>query len=278
MRIAGIGDANLRAIDVDAAFAMRPDALDAAIRTDLADGRRPAFVCATVGTTSSHAIDPIRAIGAVCREHGTWLHVDAAHAGTAALCPEFRGILDGLELADSFCFNPHKWMFTNFDCDCFWVRDRAALVRSLSILPEYLRNEATASGKVIDYRDWQIPLGRRFRALKLWFVIRWYGIEGLRYHVREHVRLARDFASRVDADPDWELAAPAPLNLVCFRHRGGDELNQRILDAVVADGRVFLTHTRLHDRLTLRLSVGQTHTTARHVDAAWKLLRAAAAD
>ncbi len=276
VRVAGLGAANLRRVEVDDLQAMRPAALDAAIRADLAAGKRPAFACATVGTTSSHALDPLPAIGAVCREHGLWLHVDAAHAGTAALCPEFRGIQDGLEFADSYCFNPHKWMFTNFDCDCFWVRDRTDLVRALSILPEYLRNAATESGRVVDYRDWQVPLGRRFRALKLWFVIRWYGVEGLRHHVREHVRLAQEFAGWVDADPDWELAAPAPLNLVCFRHRGGDEANRLIMDAVNADGGIFLSHTRLDDRLTLRLSVGATLTADRHVARAWRLLREAA--
>ncbi|MBC8423966.1 aspartate aminotransferase family protein, partial [bacterium] len=173
-------------------------------------------------------------------------------------------------------FNPHKWMFTNFDCDCFWVADRAPLLRALSILPEYLRNAPTESGAVIDYRDWHVPLGRRFRALKLWLVIRHYGVEGLRHHVREHVRLAQDFAGWVTADEDWELAAPAPLNLVCFRHRGGDATNRRILERVNADGKIFLTHTKLNERLTLRLSVGQTHTEARHVAKAWELLREAA--
>jgi aromatic-L-amino-acid decarboxylase len=201
--------------------------------------------------------------------------VDGAMSGTAALCPEFRHIHDGLDLADSYCFNPHKWMFTNFDCDAFFVADRAALVRSLSILPEYLRNRATESGAVIDYRDWQIPLGRRFRALKLWFVIRHYGVEGLRHHVRRHVALAQAFRGWVEDDPDFEVAAPAPLNLVCFRHVEGDEANRRILDAVNASGRLFLTHTKLDDRLTLRLSVGQTWTEERHVRAAWEAIRGA---
>ncbi|MBU1674907.1 aspartate aminotransferase family protein, partial [bacterium] len=207
---------------------------------------------------------------------GAWLHVDAAHAGTAALCPEFRWLNDGLSAADSYCFNPHKWMFTNFDCDCFWVADRRPLLGALSILPEYLRNAPTESGAVIDYRDWHVPLGRRFRALKLWLVIRHYGIDGLRHHVREHVRLAQVFAGWVREDADWEVAAPAPLNLVCFRHRGGDEVNGRIMETVNAGGRIFITHTRLDGRLTLRLSVGQTHTEKRHVEMAWDLLRGAA--
>src|SRR5262249_27754259 len=208
----------------------RSDALAAAIERDRRDGLAPCFVCATVGTTSSTAIDPLAAIGPVCRDADVWLHVDAAMAGTAALCPEFRHIQIGLERADSYCFNPHKWMFTNFDCNCFYVADRATLIKTLSILPEYLRNQATESGAVIDYRDWQIPLGRRFRSLKLWFVIRYYGVEGLRHHIRRHIALAQQFASWVKASDCFELAAPVPLNLVCFRHIGGDALNRQLLE------------------------------------------------
>jgi len=274
--IAGIGKENLHLIDVDETFAMKPEALAERIRADRAAGLVPFFVCATVGTTSSNAIDPVSAIGAICREQGLWLHVDAAMAGTAAVCPEFRYLHDGLDRADSYCFNPHKWMFTNFDCDCFFVADRAALIRSLSILPEYLKNRATESGAVIDYRDWQIPLGRRFRALKLWFVIRHYGIEGLRHHVRRHVELAQTFRSWVEADDRFTLAAPAPLNLVCFRHRGGDDANRAILDAVNASGDLYLTHTVLDGRFTLRLCVGQTRTEAEHVERAWARIRGAA--
>jgi aromatic-L-amino-acid decarboxylase len=274
--IAGIGRQNLRQIDVDDSFALRPDLLARQIRKDRTAGLVPAFVCATVGTTSSNAVDRLPEIGALCREEGLWLHVDGAMAGTAALCPEFRHLFEGLELADSYCFNPHKWMFTNFDCDCFYVGDRAALIRTLSILPEYLRNKATESGAVIDYRDWQIPLGRRFRALKLWFVIRHYGVEGLRFHVRRHVALAQEFARWVEADPRFELAVPPPLNLVCFRHVGGDAANQRILERLNASGELYLTHTRLDDALTLRLCVGQTNTRARHVQAAWQRIQAEA--
>ena len=179
---------------------MRPDCLAEALAADVAAGRRPFFVCATAGTTSSLGFDPLRAIGEICRRHGVWLHVDAALAGTAAVCPEFRGMLDGLELADSFCFNPHKWMFTNFDCSCFFVADRGPLIRALGIMPEYLKNRATQSGAVIDYRDWQVPLGRRFRALKLWFVLRSFGIEGIQRRVRAHVALARELADWIEAD------------------------------------------------------------------------------
>jgi len=270
VQIAGLGRDNLRLIEVDKNFAMQPDALARQIAEDRRAGLVPCFVCATMGTTSSNAMDPVAEIGRTCREHNLWLHVDAAMSGTAALCPEFRHIHNGLEFADSYCFNAHKWMFTNFDCDCFYVADRASLIQTFTLLPEYLRNQATESGAVIDYRDWQIPLGRRFRALKLWFVIRHYGVEGLQHHVREHVRLAQQFAEWVRNDDHFELAAPVPLNLVCFRHKGGDEANQTLMDCLNRSGDLYLTHTRLNDRLTLRLCVGQTNTQAQHVERAWK--------
>jgi len=272
-QIAGLGRENLRIIEVDKNFAMRADALARQIEQDRGAGLVPCFVCATVGTTSSNAIDPVPEIGRICREHKLWLHVDAAMSGTAALCPEFRHIHQGLEYADSYCFNPHKWMFTNFDCDCFYVADRKALIQTLSVLPEYLRNRATESGAVIDYRDWQIPLGRRFRSLKLWFVIRHYGVEGLQHHIRQHVELAQQFVNWVRKDDRFEIAAPAPLNLVCFRHKGGDEVNQRLMERLNASGDLYLTHTRLDDRVTLRLCIGQTNTMARHVERAWKRIQ-----
>jgi aromatic-L-amino-acid decarboxylase len=278
VKIAGIGRENLRLIEVDETFAMRPELLAAQIKRDRAAGLVPGYVCATVGTTSSNAMDPLPAIGRICRDEGIWLHVDGAMCGTAALCPEFRHIHDGLELADSYCFNPHKWMFTNFDCDCFYVADRAALIHTLSVLPEYLRNKATESGAVIDYRDWQIPLGRRFRSLKLWFVIRHYGVEGLRHHIRRHVELAQQFARWVRESGHFELAAPAPLNLVCFRHVGGDALNERLLERLNQSGRLYLSHTRLNELYTLRLCVGQTYTEAEHVQRAWQLIQETAAE
>jgi aromatic-L-amino-acid/L-tryptophan decarboxylase len=273
VQIAGIGRENLRLIEVDQKFAMRPEALADVIRHDLDSGLTPFFVCATVGTTSSNAIDPVLQIGEICRHHGIWLHVDAAMSGTAALCPEFRHIHNGVEYADSYCFNPHKWMFTNFDCDCFFVADRKALIQTLSVLPEYLRNKATESGVVIDYRDWQIPLGRRFRSLKLWFVLRHYGIEGLQFHIREHVRLAQELASWIESNSRFELAVRPPLNLVCFRLKSGDAANQQLMDALNRSGKLYLTHTRLNDRITLRLCVGQTNTQERHVEQAWELIQ-----
>ncbi len=278
VKIAGLGRENLRLIEVDEGYAMRPEALARQIESDRKAGLTACFVCATVGTTSSNAIDPLAEIGRICREAGVWLHVDAAMAGTAAVCPEFRHIHAGLELADSYCFNPHKWMFTNFDCDCFYVADRAALINALSVLPEYLRNKATESGAVIDYRDWQVPLGRRFRALKLWFVIRHYGVEGLRYHVRRHVELAQTFARWVQESESFELVVPPPLNLVCFRHVGGEAVNERLLERLNQSGRLYLTHTKLNEQYTLRFCVGQTHTEAEHVRRAWEQIQETAAE
>jgi aromatic-L-amino-acid/L-tryptophan decarboxylase len=271
--IAGVGREFLRLIEVDEDFAMSPSALARAMQRDRESGLIPFFVCATSGTTSSNAIDPLRKIGPVCREFGAWLHVDSAMSGTAALCPEFRHINDGIEYADSYCFNPHKWMFTNFDCDCFYVADRKILIQTLSVLPEYLRNQASESGAVFDYRDWQIPLGRRFRSLKLWFVLRHYGIEGLQSHIREHVRLAQHFAKWVSDDDRFELAAPAPLNLVCFCLKSGDDANERLLEALNRSGDLYLTHTKLSGKLTLRFCVGQTNTKELHVQKAWQRIK-----
>jgi len=278
VKIAGLGYQNLRLIEVDESFALRPDALARQIKKDRQASLVPCFMCATVGTTSSNAIDPLHEIGRICREENIWLHVDAAMSGTAALCPEYRHIHAGMELADSYCFNPHKWMFTNFDCDCFYVADRSVLIKTLSVLPEYLRNKATESGTVIDYRDWQVPLGRRFRSLKLWFVIRHYGIEGLRYHIRRHIELAQKFAKWVDEDDRFELAVTPPLNLVCFRHIGGDAINKRLLEHLNRSGSLYLTHTKLNEQYTLRFCVGQAHTEAHHVYQAWQKIQKTAAE
>ncbi len=314
----------VRLIETDAGLAMDPKALEAAIEFDRAAGLRPFYVCATVGTTSSTAIDPVRAIGAIAAKHRVWLHVDAAHAGAAAICPEFRHLLEGVDLADSLCFNPHKWLLTNFDCDLFWTSDRASLLAALSITPEYLRNTAVpvaggtgappvtvggcapgsagaadTGGTPVpppspqpDLRDWQVPLGRRFRALKLWFVLRRYGAEHLRAHVREHVRLAAEFESWVRADPRFELLAPRTLNLVCFRLRGPDgpetdARNRDLLNRLNAGGKLYLTHTVLERRsqgrtrapaFTLRLCVGSAATREQHVRTAWEMIRAAAGE
>jgi aromatic-L-amino-acid decarboxylase len=247
-----------------------------------------------VGTTSSTAVDQVREIAGVIREVSEedragrgmastpWLHVDAAHSGSACVCPEFRWMLDGVEAADSLCFNPHKWLLTNFDCDCFFVRDRPALIDAMSITPEYLRNAASEAGAVIDYRDWGVPLGRRFRALKLWMVIRHYGVEGLRAHIRGHVRLAALFEEWVRGDERFEVVAPRTVNLVCFRLRGkgamAEAVNKRLLAAINASGEAFLTHTVLGGRYVLRMAIGATATREEHVRGAWALIRRCAAD
>ena len=277
LKVAGFAAEQVRAIDVDEDFAMDADALAATIAADVADGLVPCFVIATVGTTSSGAVDPVADVADVVTGTGAWLHVDAAWAGSATVCPEHRGLLDGVDRADSYVFNPHKWLLTNFDCSAFYVADRQPLLDSLSILPEYLRNAASDAGEVVDYRDWQVPLGRRFRALKLWFVIRSYGAAGLRAHVRHHVEAARVLADLLYAHPRLEVVVPRSLALVCFAHRDGDDATAALLAGLNDTGEVFCTHTRLAGRMVVRVAVGGTHTTARHVehlaglihDAAW---------
>ena len=280
VKIAGFGRENLRIVPADADFGMDAGALERAVANDEKAGFVPACVVATVGTTSSGAIDPLAAIGRVARAHGMWFHVDAAYAGTAALLPEKRHVLDGVELADSFVFNPHKWMLTNFDCSAYFVRDAAALVRTFEIHPEYLKTGVDA--QVNNYRDWGIPLGRRFRALKLWFVLRSYGVEGIRAMVREHLRLAGLFKGWVGDHPCFELLAPVHFSLICFRYNDGrpeaelDALNRRLLERINASGRVFLTHTTLRGKYTIRLVVGQRTTAERHVREAWDIIRSSA--
>jgi len=269
-RVAGYG--HVRLVPVDDQFAMRADALEAAIETDVGAGLIPVAVVSAVGTTGTTAVDPVRAIGEVARFHGLWHHVDAAYAGTAMVCPEFRHFQDGLELADSYTFNPHKWMFTNFDCSLFYVADRKPLIEALSILPPYLRNEASESGEVIDYRDWHVPLGRRFRALKLWFVLRSYGVEGIRHHVREHVALAVALANRIESHPQLELIAPTPFGLVSFAHIDGDEATDALAEVINESGWAFLTPSTINGRRFVRVSIGQTNTTAEHVDRLWELI------
>jgi aromatic-L-amino-acid decarboxylase len=213
-------------------------------------------------------------LAAIARDAGAWIHVDAAWAGVAAVAPEFSWLNAGLENVDSYATNPHKWLLTNFDCDAFWVADRSHLIAAMSILPEYLRNTASESGAVIDYRDWHIPLGRRFRALKLWAVLRWYGADGLREHIRDHVALAQEFASWVAADPRFELVAPHPLALVTFRLRSGDEDTMALMKRVNASGDLYLTHTVVNGQAALRLAIGSPSTERRHVEAAWAALSA----
>jgi aromatic-L-amino-acid decarboxylase len=273
LKIAGIGSDQLRLVATNGAFAMEPEALAAAVAADRAAGLVPFFVCATAGTTSSLAFDPVAAIGAIYQRERLWLHVDAAMAGIAALCPEHRWVNAGLGAADSYCTNPHKWMGVNLDCDLFYVADRAALINTFSIQPAYLRTAAGDSGAVIDYRDWGVPLGRRFRALKMWFTLRADGPEPARAMIRRHVALAGELASWVDADPRFTLVAPPRLNLVCLRHADGDAATDGLVAAANASGRALFTLTVLDGRSVLRFCIGGRTTERRHVEAAWHLLQ-----
>ncbi|MCK3685452.1 pyridoxal-dependent decarboxylase [Maribellus sp. YY47] len=278
IKMAGIGKANLRLIDVDEQFAIRPEILEAQIQKDKEAGLLPFFICGALGTTSSNGMDPLRKIGEIAQKENCWFHIDGAMSGTAMLCPEFRHFMDGVELADSFVFNPHKWMFTNFDCDVFWVGNRNELINTFSILPEYLKNKATESGAVFDYRDWHVQLGRRFRSLKLWFVIRHYGIDGLRFHIRKHVELATKFTQWVKESSDFELFVEPPLNLVCFRHKNGDDFNMKLMNTINEKGKIFFTHTKLNGQIVLRMSIAQTHTEIQHIEEAWKIITDTARD
>nr|WP_308116881.1 pyridoxal-dependent decarboxylase [Pseudonocardia sp. WMMC193] len=263
VRIAGLGAGALRIVPSWAGFA---DMLAA----DRAAGLRPILVCPTVGTTGTGTVDPVAAVCAAA--DGMWVHVDAAWAGVAAVCPEFRGVLDGVERADSLCTDAHKWFGTAFDASFLWVRDGAALPAALSITPEYLRNSASESGEVVDYRDWQVPLGRRFRALKVWAVLHGMGLAGLRAMIREHVRLAQALAARVEADPRFVLAAPPSLALVCLRDASGDAATKALLERVNATGRAFLTHTVVDGHYVIRVAVGSLTTTQDDLDALWQIL------
>jgi aromatic-L-amino-acid decarboxylase len=277
----GLGRASLRRIRADTDFRMRPDALREAIREDRAAGRRPIAIVATLGTTSSTSVDPVGAIADVAECEGLWLHVDAAYAGAVALLPERRAPFDGWERADSIVVNPHKWFFTPLDASLLLTRRMADLREAFSLVPEYLRT-LDRETPVRDYNEYIPQLGRRFRALKLWLQLRWFGLDGMRRRIAHHIELAQDFATWVAEDPDWELLAPVPFSTICFRYRAGDAAtldarNQAVMDQVNATGRVFLSHTRLNGRYTIRLAVGNLRTEERHVRQAWDLLREAAA-
>lgn len=273
LRVAGIGADRLRVVAHDDAFAMRPDALAAAIAGDVDAGLVPFFVCAAAGSTSSEAFDPVRELAPICAGAGAWLHVDAAMCGVAALCPELRWVNDGVELADSYVTNGHKWMGVGFDCSFFWVRDRAPLIAALSILPEYLRSAAADAGAVIDYRDWQVPLGRRFRALKVWFVLRLDGAAAIADMIRSHVALTADLERWVRQDPRFEVVAPRLLNLLCVAHVDGDDATRDLAEAVNRSGRAMVTPTVLDGRAALRICVGATATRSHHVAGTWDLIQ-----
>lgn len=281
-RLVGITPANFRVVPTAAAsgYALTGAAVRAAVEGDVARGLVPLYLCATVGTTGIGAVDPVRELGEVARRHGMWLHVDAAYAGSAAICPEYQGYLDGAELADSVSMNPHKWFLTNMDCCCLWVASPAALTAALSTDPEYLKNagggkpQAAAGAGAIDYKDWQISLSRRFRAMKLWFVLRRYGAAGKRAHIRRHVAMAEWFERAVSADERFEVVAKRRFSLVCFRLRGGgDAMNRELLAAVNASGRAFMTHFVVEGKFVIRLAVGGAMTEMRHVGDAWELVQ-----
>src|SRR5687767_14237770 len=278
VRIAGLGSDAVRIVEVDGDLAMRPAALAARLERDVARGYTPVLVCATFGTTSTTAVDALAELGPICQKYGVWLHVDAAYAGVSGIVPELRPLQDGVEWADSYTTDAHKWLLTGFDATLFYVADRAALTGALAILPEYLRNATTDAGSAVDFRDWQIPLGRRFRALKLWFVLRWYGAEGLRAHIRSHVALAQELAAWAEADERFDVAAPHPLSLVCLRPRwpegvDADVATMTLLERLNDGGEVFLTHTTVRGQVVLRVAVGAPATTRADVERVWTLLR-----
>ena len=272
VKIAGIGKNNMRMVDVDQNFSMDSSHLRQLIEKDISNGLKPIFVCATVGTTSSTAIDPVNEIGKICKEFGIWLHVDAAMAGPAALCKEYRFINDGLNYADSYNFNPHKWMLTSFDCSIFYVADRYQLINTMSILPEYLKNKTSTSESVFDLRDWGIPLGRRFRALKLWHVINYYGVSGLQEFIRTHMENTKILRSWIEVEKDFEIVTPTPLTLICFRHTKGNNFTEKLLNTINESGKAYMTHTKLNDQYIIRFSVGQTSTTIDHLKETWNYI------
>jgi aromatic-L-amino-acid decarboxylase len=279
VKIAGIGERNLIKIETDKEYSLKPSALQNMIIKDLEEGKQPLCVIATLGTTSSTAVDPLKEIADICKKYDVWLHVDAAYAGSALILPEFRAILKGIEQADSFVFNPHKWLFTNFDCSAYFVKDKKALVNTFQVVPEYLKSGD--QGRVNDYCDWGIQLGRRFRALKLWFVIRNFGIKGLQDKLRKHISLARYVEEKVRSDNNFELVAPVNFNLICFRLKPENvtdneklnEFNYQLLQRINNTGKIYLSHTRLKGIYTLRMVIGQTNVEQRHVDHAWKIIQ-----
>jgi aromatic-L-amino-acid decarboxylase len=282
--VLGLGKQGVRHIASDESFRMDVVALEAAIKEDRAAGFRPFCVVATVGTTSTTSVDPVPAIAAVCKREGLWLHVDAAYAGSAAVIPEYRHVLDGCGGAASIVVNPHKWLFTPIDCSVLYVRDPETLTEAFSLVPEYLRTSQSSATK--NYMDWGVSLGRRFRALKLWMVLRAFGADGIAQRLKEHIRLAHLFAGWVDEHPEFERLAPTPLSVVCFRARPArfaalsegereaalDEFNEDLLSRLNAGGAIYLSHTKLNGRYTLRLAIGNIRTTEKHVATAWELI------
>jgi aromatic-L-amino-acid decarboxylase len=278
VKISGIGRKNLVKISVRDDYSMDPQKLREAIQSDKKNGHIPSCVVATLGTTGTTAIDPLREIGEICSEYNVWLHVDAAMAGTALILPEFQWMLDGKEYIDSFVFNPHKWMFTNFDCTAYFVKDASSLIKTFEILPEYLKTRTR--GQVNDYRDWGVPLGRRFRALKLWSVIRTYGVEGLRETVRNHIAIAAELSAMISKENDFEILAPVTICVVCFRfvppgysEEEINKINEKLNHVLNDSGKLYLSHTVLNGKYTLRIVTAQTNVTIDHVKKAWHLIK-----
>jgi len=279
VKIAGFGKDYLRKIEVDEFYALRTDKLKLAIEKDIKDGFEPLAVVAAIGTTGSTAIDPLDEIGQICKKYNIWLHVDAAWAGTALLLPEMRYMIKGIENVDTFVFNPHKWMFTNFDCTAYFVKDKGTLIQTFEILPEYLKTKEGSS--VNNYRDWGIQLGRRFRSLKLWFVIRSFGVKGLQGKIKTHIDWANEFAGWIEKTKNFEILAPSPLATVCFRLKPEtglsedvlNQLNAQFIEAINQTGKIFISHTKLNGKFTLRFVVGQTNTEYHHIEKAWQIIK-----
>lgn len=270
----GVGQENIRKIPVDEAFRMRVDLLRDAMETDRQAGKKPFCVVPTVGTTSTSSIDPVQRVADLAEEYGAWLHVDAAYGGSAAVVPELRSILDGAERAHSLVVNPHKWLFTPIDLSVFYTRRPEILRRAFSLVPEYLKT--AEDPRAVNYMDYGVPLGRRFRALKLWFVMRHYGHEGVANVIRTHIEYAQKLAGLIRADPDFEIAAPTPFALVCFRYRGSDDDNRRLLECINASGKAFLSHTVLNGQFVLRLAIGNIATTWEDLEEVWSLIKQSA--
>ncbi|MBN2175342.1 MAG: aminotransferase class I/II-fold pyridoxal phosphate-dependent enzyme [Bacteroidales bacterium] len=283
VKIAGFGLDNLVKVSVDDQFRLDTNALRQAVESDIKNGFKPLCVVATLGTTSSTAIDPIEEISKITTRFNIWLHVDAALAGTSLILEENRWMIKGIENVDSLVFNPHKWMFTNFDCSAYFVKDKDSLIRTFAISPEYLKTRT--QGQVNDYRDWGIQLGRRFRALKLWFVIRSFGVEGLKKKIAYHIELAKNFESKIIESVYFEMLAPRTLNLVCFRFKLPhiqdetilNQINEKLLNAINSTGKIYLTHTKLNEKYTLRMVIGQTNVAEKHVEQAWEIINDCAA-
>ncbi|MCH2021354.1 MAG: pyridoxal-dependent decarboxylase [Saprospiraceae bacterium] len=278
VKIMGLGRKSLVKVNTDKGLSMCPIDLEKSILQDINNGEKPICVIAAIGTTGTTSIDPLEEISLICSKYNIWLHVDAAYAGSALMLPEYQWMIRGIERADSFVFNAHKWLFTNFDCSVYFIKDKEALIRTFEVLPEYLKTKSR--GLVNDYRDWGVPLGRRFRALKLWFVLRNYGVKGIQEKLRFHIKLAKQFTEWIVDSDDFELLIPTKLNLVCFRYKPSNindedalsRLNETIMNNLNNDGSIYLTHTKIHDQYTLRVCIGQTYVKEHHVYESWLLI------